>query len=222
MPIYILYVHVSALWNEHMPRDLQLLTLIQKGKIYICRLRCTSRNWTVASQKNNLAHIMLTFNILKGKEIIFLNDSMTGPFIYIYTVYTSYLQLFLLLCSSCCFFGMSSWPLLVIRGEMGIHLQVKILRAIMGKYPQHWLAKSCMDHFGRRKLRTYQKLICLSPFTPASVNKDDPCHDILVGFIAVSTRYGKIRILALLLNSIHGWKVEKVLGWSLWLCGGSP
>ena len=143
-------------------------------------------------------------------------------YIYIYTVYTSYLQLFLLLCSSCCFFGMSSWPLLVIRGEMGIHLQVKILRAIMGKYPQHWLAKSCMDHFGRRKLRTYQKLICLSPFTPASVNKDDPCHDILVGFIAVSTRYGKIRILALLLNSIHGWKVEKVLGWSLWLCGGSP
>ena len=150
---------------------------------------------------------------------------MIGPnicvYIYIY-IYTSYLQLFLLLCSSFCFFWDVQLTPARHTGRNGDPPSSEDPASHHGKYPQHWLAKSCMDHFGRRKLRTYQKLTCLSPFTPASDNKDDPCHDVLVGFIAVSTRYGKIRILALLLNSIHGWKVEKVLGWSLWLCGGSP
>ena len=106
---------------------------------------------------------------------------------------------------------MSSWPLRIIRGEMGIHLQVKILRAIMGKYPQHWLAKSCMDHFGRTKLRTYRKLICLSPFTPASENKDDLWHDILAVVIAVCTRHRNIQI-ALCWNQSMAEKWKK----SLW------
>lgn len=83
-----------------MSRDLQLLTLIQKGKSIYAACAATAANRTVASQKNNLAHIILTFNILKGKENLFFNDWTTKEkkmCIYIYILSSAFLVVFLLL-----------------------------------------------------------------------------------------------------------------------------
>ena len=208
--IYPKYIHVSALWNEHMSRDLQLLTLIQKGKSIYAACAATAANRTVASQKNNLAHIILTFNILKGKENLFFNDWTTKEkkTVYIYMYICIYiLSSALLVVSSCCFF----WD-------------VQLTPACQGRNEDPPSSEDPASHRGKNTPNicwpNLARIILVgeswghtkSSFTyhhshQLAKKKDDPCHDILVGFIAVSTRYGKVRILpesmTLLLKSIN-------------------
>ncbi len=136
-----------------------------KGKIYICRLRCNSRKPNSCIPKEQLGPHHFNFQHPQGQGKSFLqwldHQRKKNVYIYIYPIFSF----------SCCFppvafLGCPADPC-VSGAKWGSTFKWRSCKPSWTKYPQHLLAKSCSDHFGRRKLRTYQKLIYISPFTLA-------------------------------------------------------